>query len=112
MTPGKFTVPIYRGAKWSHTLTMKQKGTVTPVDLTGLGDFVMQFKGSAGNVLASATILSDYDATGTMTVTLTAAQTLAFPIGEAAVTVGLRDAENNPYIEATIPVRKFTPDPA
>ena len=112
MTPGTFNIPIYKGAKWEHTLTFKQGKTNAPVDLTGLGPFVMQFKDASGNTLAFATIDIPTPANGQMGVTLTAAQTDDFPLGNAAVFVGLRDDNDNPYLQATLPVKTFTPDPA
>lgn len=113
MTPGTLNIPIYRGAKWEHTLTLKQRVTKTPVDLTGLGPFVLQVENSrTRETLATATITSDYDATGVMTVTIPASITKDFPLGTGAVNVGMRDAFNNPYLQATLNVWDFTPEPA
>jgi hypothetical protein len=114
MTPHILTpneLPIYQGAKWSHTLTITQAGTTTPVDLTGLGPFVMEIRRVTGNgLLVSPTCTVATPANGQIAVLLTAAQTEVLPLG--SVRVGLRDAQNNPYIEGETEVRRFTPNPA
>lgn len=111
MTPGDLDLPIYRGAKWSFAFAFVVVATDTPLDLTGLGPFVCEVKDPRrDSVLATATVTSDYDATGIVTVTLTAAQTRSLPVGK--VRMGIRDAENNPYLEWTPEVKWFTPNPA
>jgi hypothetical protein len=102
--------PIYRGAKWQHVLEM-QSPDGSPLNLTGLGPFVLEFERGNGSSLGSATCTVDADPeTGFVTVLLTAAQTLALPLGD--IHAGMRDASNNPYFQGTIPVRDFTPTPA
>jgi hypothetical protein len=112
MTPGTIDIPIYKGAKWEHTLTFKQSGTNTPVDLSGLGDFVMTFRNPSGSVIINAAIDDTDAATGVLVVSLAADQTNRFTVGTDMVTVGIRDALNNPYLQATLDVRPFTPTPA
>ena len=110
MTPGKFIIPFFKGAKWEHTFRFLVTGTATPVNLTGLGPFVMEVKNlSDSTVLATATATSAYDATGEVVFSLIAAQTLTFPIGR--VKVGIRDNLNNPYAQGRPDVLEFTPDP-
>jgi hypothetical protein len=108
MTPGDLTIPISRGATWSFEFAFVTEDTGDPVDLTGLGPFVCEVKSiNANRLLATATVTSDYDATGLVTVTLSAAQTLALPIG--AVRMGMKDAEDNPLFEGSPEVVWFTP---
>ena len=109
MTPGELNIPIYRGAKWSFAYAFVVVGTDTPLDLTGLGPFVCQVKDPRGDrVLATATVTSDYDATGIVTITLSSTQTRALPLGY--VRMGLRDKEDNSYLEGTPEVKWFTPN--
>ena len=115
MTPATtLNAPIYAGAKWEHTLSFKQSGTSTPVNLTGLTPLVVTFKNTSRSVVADASVsvVGDDPTAGVITVSLTAAQTLRFPVGSASVTIGIRDALNNPYLEASLDVKPFTPDPA
>lgn len=103
--------PIYRGAKWSHILAFQDTAGAA-LDLTGLGPFVLSFAQPSGNLIASATCTVNANpATGLVTVSLTAAQTLTFPVG-TSVSAGMRDNQNNPYFQGPIPVREFTPTPA
>lgn len=109
MTPGDLNIPIYKGAKWSFIFRFRITGTNTPVDLTGSGPFVCQVKAlNSERVLADAVVTSDYDNTGLVRVTLSATQTAALPLGK--VTMGLRDAQDNPYLEGTPEVKRFTPN--
>ena len=112
MTPGLLTTPIFQGAKWEHTLTFRQSGTATPVNLTGLTPLVMQFRNTAGAIIASATVTVATPSNGVAVVLLTAAQTEKFPLGTGTVLAGIRDALNNPYAQGTLDVKPFTPDPA
>ena len=112
MTPGTLNIPIYRGAKWEHLLSFVQDGTTTPIDLTGLGPFVMDFKDISGNLITTAEVTVDDPTTGEMVVTLTADQTLLFTLGGRGVTAGIRDALNNPYAQGILDVSLFTPDPS
>jgi hypothetical protein len=110
MTPSTQEIPIYRGARWEHTLIFRVKGTNALLDLTGLGPFVCEVKAAKeDDILVSATITSDYDAAGQMVLLLTASQTAT--LGLRAVTVGVRDSLGNPYLEWATTVRKFTPTP-
>jgi hypothetical protein len=115
MTPATLSpddLPIYKGAQWAHTFSLKQTGTNTPVDLTGLGPFVLTVKRpSNDSVLVQGTVAFVGSATlGQLSVLLTAAQTDLCPIG--TVRIGLRDRVNNPYVEGVCNVRFFAPDPA
>jgi len=112
MTPGTLNIPIYRGAAWRHTLRFLQSGTTTPLDLSGLGPFVMQFSDTSGRILASATVTVDTPSSGIMDIALTATQTQLFPIGSGMVRVGIRDSLNNPYAQGNLDVIQFTPRPA
>ena len=108
MTPGELNIPISRGAKWSFAFAFVVTDTDDPLDLTGLGPFVCEVKAiNANRLLATATVTSDYDDTGIVTVTLSSAQTLALPLGK--VRMGLRDALDNSYLEGTPEVVWFTP---
>ena len=109
MTPGELTIPISRGAKWSFEFAfVTDDDAEDPVDLTGLGPFVCEVKAiNANRLLATATVTSDYDATGIVTVTLSAAQTLALPLG--FVRMGMKDVEDSPLFEGTPEVAWFTP---
>jgi hypothetical protein len=110
MTPGDPELPIYRGAQWAFAFLFVVVATEDPLDLTGLGPFVCEIKDPrADRLLATATITSDYDATGTMTIVLTPDQTRALPVGP--VRIGLRDAQGNPYLEWFPEVKWFTPNP-
>lgn len=108
MTPGELDIPIYKGSKWSFTFQFIQTANGNPVNLTGAGPFVCEVKKlREDQILATATVTSDYDATGTVTITLSTAQTGGLPIGK--VRMGVRDANNNPYLEGTPEVKWFTP---
>jgi hypothetical protein len=115
MTPATINpddMPIYKGAQWSHTFTFKQRGTTDPVDLTGLGPFVITLKRTNNDtVVAQAAVAFVGDPElGQITGSLTAAQTDPLPIGN--LRIGMRDAFNNPYAEGLVAVKPFTPDPA
>lgn len=111
MTPGTFNIPIFKGAKWEFLFLFKVRGTQTPLDLTNAGPFVATIRHpQKKTVLAQGTVTSDYDATGEITVKYLAEQTATFPLG--IVSFGVRDAHNNPYIQADIPVEFFAPLPA
>lgn len=99
---------VYRGAKFEHLLTVLQKGTDTPVNLTGLSPFVCEFvHPTKDTVLTTLTVTNTDLADGEITVTATAAQTEVLPAGIGAVRIRLKDAQDNPYIAATIPVESF-----
>lgn len=111
MTPGTFNIPIFKGAKWEFLLRFRISGTDTPVDLTNSGPFVAAIRNSKTKaLLAQGTVTSDYDDTGLVTVKFLATQTILLPLGTVAF--GVRDAHNNPYIQAEIPVKFFSPNPA
>ena len=108
MTPGVLTVPISKGAKYNFTFNLVEPTTRDPIDLTGLGPFVCEVKSFAGNrLLVTATVTSAYDATGQITITMNAAQTATLPLGQ--VRMGVRDDDDEPYMEGTPEVVWFTP---
>ena len=108
MTPGVLNIPISKGAKWSFAFRLIQKGTNTPVDLTGLGPFVCEIRAlHADRLLASPTVSSAYDNTGVITISMPAEVTATLPLGE--VRMGVKDSEDNPYMEGTPEVVWFTP---
>lgn len=111
MTTGALNIPISRRAKWSFAFLFVVTGTNTPLDLTGLGPFVCQVRSlRKDQLLATATVTSAYDNTGIVTITLSAAQTATLPLGK--VRMGLRDSQDNAYLEGTPEVVWFTPTPA
>lgn len=118
MTPANFTtcenradLTVYRGADWEFPMDLIDDETGDPLDLTGLGPFVCHFKKPNNEtVIVSATVTSNYDATGTITVKLTAAQTLL--IHGEQVRCGIRNVHNKLYADGLLPVKTATPDPA
>jgi len=100
-------LPIYKGARWAHTLTMENVDDGTPADLTGLGPFSLVFKRiNSDAILATGTATVDADPqTGIIEVVLTPAQTEEFAIGEAAI--GMVDANEDPWIVGVCAVRKI-----
>jgi hypothetical protein len=112
MTPAVFNFDIYKGAKWEHTLTFKVSGTTTPINLSGLGPFVFTVtKPNTDTPIFDATITSNYDATGVMTVTIPSSLTDSLFVSQQ-VRYGLRDAQNNPYMVGVLTVKYFSPNPA
>ena len=112
MTPGTITIPFYKGARYAHRLTLTNTSDGTALNLTGLGPFAFTVKNArTGALLAEATLTSSYNSTGIIDVEILASVTNRFPLGTDAVSVGMRDNLNNPYIQATVDVLPFTPDP-
>ncbi len=111
MTPGEPTdLPIFRGARWSFTFTFVVVATDEPLDLTDLGPFVCEIKDArADRVLLTPTVESDYDDTGVVTITMTAAETRTLPLGY--VRMGLRDFAGDSFLEWMPEVKWFTPNP-
>lgn len=108
MTPGVLNIPISRGAKWQFQFAFVDPETGDPIDLTGLGPFVCEVKApTADRLLVTPTVTSDYDATGLITITMEAAQTITLPVGK--VRMGVRDNQDNPYLEGAPEVVWFTP---
>jgi hypothetical protein len=113
MTPATIRpddMPIFKGGRWSHTLTFLQTGSDAPVNLTGLGPFVLTFKRETGDtlLLQGSTTIADA-AAGKLDVLLTGAQTKTLPLGK--VRMGLRDNLNNPYAQGFCNVLFFAPEP-
>lgn len=110
MTPGTTDIPIFRGARWSFRFRLEDEATGDPIDLTGTGPFVCEVKkATSDDILAIATVTSDYDDEGWFEITLEAAQTITFPLGP--VRMGVRDNDVNPFLEWTPEVKWFTPTP-
>lgn len=111
MTPATTPLPIYKGAKFEHILTFYQGDTDDLLNLTGLGNFVATISHPVRDeVLVTLTVTSAYNATGTITITATAAQTDLLKLGTARL--GVRDVNNNPYVASVCPVLFFSPNPA
>ena len=110
MTPGTLNAPIYKGAKYEHLLTVREKGSGDPVDLTGLGPFVFTVSHPSRDEELITVTAADTDlANGKITVTIAATSTDTLSLGSARV--GLRDVQGNPYIQSTVPVLFFSPPP-
>jgi hypothetical protein len=110
MTPGTFTAPIYKGAKYEHLLTFRDAATGSPIDLTGLNPFVFTVSHpSRDTSLATGTVTNTDLEGGRITITLTPETTDALDLG--TVRIGIRDNEGNPYIASTIDVLFFAPPP-
>lgn len=82
MTPADITgdnnFTLYKGAKWEHTLTFTETATGDPLVLTDLDPFVITLtNANSGTVLANGTVVNTDLAGGVITVSFTAAQTLA-----------------------------------
>jgi len=111
MTPGILDVPIYKKARFQHTLTFYQGETDNVVDLTGLTPFVCVLSHIKTNAILATLTVTETDLTGgQITITATAAQTSELTLGP--VRIGLRDVNNDPYIACTLQVVPFAPDPA
>ena len=105
MTPGKFSIPFYKGAAWSFQFLFKNSGG-SPLNLTGKSPFVMAIcKDGSSNSVLEIEAVSDYDSTGLVTFSLTQAQSNLLPIGN--VTVGVRDGDDLPYMLGDVSVYKF-----
>lgn len=112
MTPATRNFDIYKGAKWGHTFTFLQSGTTDPFDLTGRGPFVFTVKKpNTDQTIFEATVTSDYDDTGAMSVEISSDQSDRLAIG-SQVRYGLRDAQDNPYMVGVLNVKYFAPEPA
>ena len=110
MTPGTFTAPIYKGGKYEHLLTLRDRATGGPLDLTGLDPFVFTVSHpSRDEALVTVTATNTDLGNGQITVTILPESTDLIAIGSARI--GLRDVQGNPYIQSTIPVLFFSPPP-
>ena len=118
MNPATTTLQFHRGAKWSQTITFYQSGTATPVNLTGLGPFVMEIRRKKGGpLLLSFTYTATSLANGQITFSATAAQTEGLPKPPSAdkplvAFYGIRDAQNNLYANGPAHIFDAIPDPA
>jgi hypothetical protein len=112
MTPANKNFDIYKGAKWSHTFTLKVSGTNTSVNLTGLGPFVFTVKKPRKDeTLFDATIVSSYNSTGVMEITISSANSDALIAG-TQYPYGLRDKFDNPYMVGLLDAKYFAPERA
>jgi hypothetical protein len=110
MTPSRKNFDIYKGAKWSHTLTFKVSGTNTPVNLTGLGPFVFTVKKPRKDEnLFNAVVTSAYDNTGVIEVTISSLNSDSLIVG-TQYPYGLRDALDNPYMVGFLDAKYFPPE--
>jgi hypothetical protein len=109
MTPGDLNIPIFRGARWTFRFYIEENvEPYAPVDLSGSGPFVCEVKDlRTGRLLATATVTSNYDEEGWFELTLEPEQTINFALGNVAM--GVRDNNDNPVLEGTPEVRRFTP---
>jgi hypothetical protein len=105
MTPGTFTTPFYRGAAWAFDFNIEDLA-VDPVDLTGLGPFVMAIT-LPGKTEPTLEIegTGAYDATGVVTFSITKEEIERLPLGP--VNVGVRDDNDMPYVVGNVPVLPF-----
>lgn len=107
MTPGNIDLPFYKGAKFEYEFSFFDDETGLPLDLTGLGPFVASF--DYDSTTFDATVTSDYDDTGIITVSVLASITKDVPLG--TIRFGIRDNLNNLYIESVLNVKYCTPAP-
>lgn len=107
MTPGTIDVAVFKGAKFEYEFAFFDDETGDPLDLTGLGPFVATF--TQGENSFDATVTSDYDNTGLVLISVDASITKDLVLG--TIHFGVRDNENNPYIESILNVKRFTPEP-
>jgi hypothetical protein len=107
MNPATTPLPIYKGAKFEHTLTFYQGDTDELVDLDGLGPFAATIRHSVKDeVLLSLTVTVSALETGTVVLTATPAQTDSLKLG--TVRLGLQDGQGNPYLASVCPVLFFS----
>lgn len=116
MTPADISylpeLAIYQGAEWSHTLTFTQTSGGAPVDLSGRTFSLIARKNDAAKTLlfaGTAALLSD-GLDGKVTIRFTGSQTDTLALGQASI--GLRDDQNQAYLQGLVPVKYFAPDPA
>jgi hypothetical protein len=107
MTPATTPLPIYKGAKFEHTLTFYETETNNLIDLSGLGPFAAVIcHATRDEVLIELTVTVADPETGVMVLTASAAQTDTLKLG--TVRLGVRDGQGNPYIASTCPVLFFS----
>jgi len=113
MKPGILTaemLPFYKGTRWAHTLTLKNRSDKSPVDLTGVGPFTFTITPmKSKTIIGTGTATVDADPeTGKIYLVVGTSVTDDLPEGE--VRVGLRSANDDPYIVGVCAVRYFPPD--
>lgn len=107
MTPATTPLPIYKGAKFEHTLTFYESDSDTLIDLSGLEPFSAVISHPIRDeVLITLGVTIDAPLSGTMVLTATSAQTDSLKLG--TVRLGLRDSEGNPYLSSVCPVLFFS----
>jgi hypothetical protein len=118
MTPSTTPLTFHRGAKWDQVITFYQSGTETPVNLTGLGPFVMEIRRKKGGPLLLSFTYTATDLTnGQIQFTATATQTETLPQPAnfdrpLVAYYGIRDAQNNLYANGPAHIYDAIPDPA
>ncbi len=107
MTPATTPLPIYKGAKFEHTLVFYESDSNTVINLAGLGPFSATISHAARDeVLVVLTATVTNAAAGTMVITATPAQTDTLKLG--TVRLGLQDNQGNPYLASVCPVLFFS----
>lgn len=110
MTPGTHNLVIYRGAQFALRLTFTDTDTEAALDLTGLSPFIAQIRQRAKAPLILELTVTDTDlANGVIEISATAAQTA--PVQPGDYEWGLRDAQDNPYLEGKVTFKRFIPQP-
>jgi hypothetical protein len=106
MTPGTLDIVIRRGGAFSQQLTFLQKGTTTPVDLTGLSPFTAKVRSkSRGPLLIELTVTdTDLDA-GKITISAAASATVNLRLTPNA-RWDLMDATGNHYVEGVCAIKE------
>lgn len=102
---------MYRGAKFSMRFSCFAADKVTPLNLTGLGPFVMEVRRrSRAPLLLSLTFTATNLAQGKFQFVAESGQTDTLPIGQARY--GIRDALDNLYAEGIMDISAATPEPS
>lgn len=111
MTPNtSVNLAIYKGAKYEHLLTFRDRATGDALDLTGLNPFTCTVSHpNRDEALITVTATNTDLANGQITITIPPADTDTLALGTARL--GIRDNEGNPYVQSTVPVLFFSPPP-
>lgn len=110
MTPAKFDIVVYRGARVSYQFQITDVATNEPRDLTGLSPFVAQVRSKAGGPLLLDFTVADTDLTnGTITMSATPEATSNLAINDQS-RWGIMDSVGNYYITGACPVENAIPE--
>jgi hypothetical protein len=105
MTPGTHNIVIRRGGAFNQQLTFLQKGTTTPVDLTGLSPFTATVRSkSRGPLLVEITVADTDLDSGVLTLSIPAADTANLRLTPNA-RWDLMDANGNHYVEGVCAIK-------